>query len=337
MSTKIDDKNLVSSKEFYVLGTSNLLTAYGENSEAAIYEAMKKLLDIDNKMSVFKDTSEFSKINSMASEAPVLVSADTFYVIERALQYARLSRGAFNPMIRPIVELWSIGKKEQRIPSHEEIQEKLQLMNYEDILLNEKNSSVLLAKKSEKIDGGAIVKGFAADAVRDIFVENGIESGLIDLGGNIFALGSSPNGSPWKVGIQNPLVERGEFLGILSVSDKSVVTSGDYERYFVEDNKKFHHILNPRTGYPSNNGIISATIISDTSIDGDALTTCAYVMGVTEGLKLIESIDGVEVILITEDRKIYLSSGIKENFELTNPAFEIEPDKTSHWLERGGI
>jgi thiamine biosynthesis lipoprotein len=324
MSTKNDNRNLISSKEFYVLGTSNLLTAYGENSEYAIYEAMKKLLDIDNKMSVYKDTSDFSKINILAGEAPVFVGADTYYVIDRALQYARLSKGAFNPTIRPIVDLWNIGKENERIPSQEEIKEKLKFINYEDILLDEKNSTIMLAKRGEKIDGGAIAKGFAADAVRDIFIENEIKNALIDLGGNIFALGSNPSGDPWRVGIQDPLTERGQFLGILSVIDKSVVTSGDYERFFIKNNKKFHHILDPRTGYPSNNGVISATIVSDCSIDGDALSTCAYVMGVNEGLKLIESIDGVDVIFVTDDRKIYLSSGIKDNFKLANSAFNIE-------------
>jgi thiamine biosynthesis lipoprotein len=324
MTIKVDDKALVVSKEFYALGTSNLLTAYGENAEAAIYEAMRKLLDIDNKMSVFKNTSEFSKINSNAGEAPIAVSADTYYVIERAVQYSQISKGAFDPTIRPVVDLWGIGKDNENIPPEEAIKEKLKLVNYKSIILNEKANSIKLANKDQLMDGGAIAKGFAADAVRDIFVEHNIKSAIIDLGGNIFVIGNNPKGMPWRVGLQNPLDQRGEFVGILNISDKSVVTSGDYERFFIKDNKKFHHIIDPRTGYPSNNGVISATIVSDCSIDGDALSTCVYVMGVKEGLKLIEAIEGVDVIFITEDKRIHISSGIKDNFTLTNSIFRIE-------------
>lgn len=326
MSIKFNNRDLVESKEFYILGTTNVLKAYGENAENAIYEAMKKLLDIDNKMSVFKARSEFSKINSNAGISFEKVSKDTYYVIQKAIKYASISKGAFDPTIRPVIELWGIGKGDAVILSEEQISQRLKLVNYKDIMLDDSNSSVKLTHKNQKIDGGAIVKGFAADEVKDIFIENGIESAIIDLGGNISVIGSNPSGMPWRVGIQNPLTPRGESVGTLSVSDKSVVTSGGYERYFIKDNKKFHHIIDSRTGYPSNNGIISATIVSDYSIDGDALSTCVYVMGVEEGLRLVEDMEGVDVIFITEDRKIYVSSGINDNFKLTNPNFEIETE-----------
>jgi FAD:protein FMN transferase len=325
MTVKIENSDLTVSKEFYILGTTNILKAYGEAAEPAMYEAMKKLLNIDNRMSVFKDSSEFSLINFSAGESAVAVSSETYYVIEKALKYAQLSDGAFNPAIRPVMELWSIGKNTSKIPEEEVIKEKLRLVDYKDIILNEEMHSVKLAHKDQRIDGGAIVKGYAADKVRGIFIKHGIENAVIDLGGNISVMGRNlAKDMPWKVGVQNPLGERGEFIGVLSITDKSVVTSGDYERYFIKDNKKFHHIIDSRTGYPSNNGVVSATIVSDNSIDADALSTCVYVMGVEEGMKLIQSMKGVDVILITEDRKIYMSSGIENNFKLTNSAFTIE-------------
>lgn len=327
MSTEINNKDLVVSNEFYVLGTDNILKAFGENAKMAIYEAMKKLLDIDNKMSVFKADSEFSLINFNAGNSAVSVSDETFYVIEKALQYACLSDGALNPTIRPVTKLWGIGKDHLQIPDEEAINEKLKLANYKDIIMDSSANSIKLANKHQCIDGGSIVKGFAADEVRDIFIKNEIESAIIDLGGNISVIGNNLAGDmPWRVGIQNPLGNRGEFVGVLSITDKSVVTSGDYERYFIKDNNKYHHIIDPRTGYPSNNGVISTTIISDNSIDADALSTCVYIMGVYEGMKLIKDLKGIDAIFITEDRKMYITPGIRDYFKLTNPIFTVETE-----------
>ncbi|WML37012.1 FAD:protein FMN transferase [Clostridium sp. OS1-26] len=325
MSGKIGNKDLIVSNEFYILGTTNILKAYGEKADIAIIEAMKKLLDIDNKMSVFKGTSEFSLINNHAGESAVAVSDDTYYVIKKSMQYAQMSNGAFNPTIRPVVELWNIGRNNSQVPKEESIKEKLQLVNYRDIILNDEKNSIKLAHKQQRIDGGAIVKGFAADKVKEILIKNGVESAMIDLGGNIYAMGVNAGADmPWRIGIQNPLGIRDEFVGVLSIVDKSIVTSGDYERYFIKDNKKYHHIIDPRTGYPCNNGVISATIVSDSSLDADALCTCIYVMGVEEGMKLVDSMEGVDAIIITDDKKIHVSSGIKENFILTNLDFKIE-------------
>ena len=140
-----------------------------------------------------------------------------------------------------------------------------------------------------------------------------LPSALIDLGGNIFALGNKDDGTPWKVGIQNPFKPRGEYIGILSVKNKSVVTSGNYEKYFIKDGERFHHIIDPKTGYPSQSKIISATIISDNSIDGDGLSTGVYILGIDKALKIIEAIEGIDAIFITEDKKVYKTSGIDEN------------------------
>lgn len=306
----------------YALGTVNQIKVYGKNGEKALDEASKRLYEIDNKMSAFKDYSEISKINKSAGKSFEKVSEDTYYVIKKAIEYSNLSEGAFNPAVRPLVNLWGIGTDHQEIPKDSDIKNTLKLINYKDILLDDKNRSVMLKVTGQCVDLGAIAKGYAADQVKKILKKNGIKSAIIDLGGNIYALGNKPDGAPWRVGIQNPLTFRGDYMGTVNVTDKSVVTSGNYERYFIKDGRRFHHILDSRTGYPSQNGIISATIISDYSIDGDGLSTCAYVMGLEEGIKLVESTDRAEGIMITEDNKLHVTSGIKGTFEIINHEFK---------------
>ena len=197
----------------------------------------------------------------------------------------------------------------------------LEAVNYKDIFMNEEKSEIMLKKEGQKLDVGGIAKGYAADEVVKILKEYHIQSGLINLGGNVFAFENKPTNENWNIGIQNPFDIRGECVGVVSVSNKSVVTSGNYERYFINNGKRFHHIMNPLTGNPSENGVISATIISDYSIDGDALSTCAFVMGIEEGLKLAESIKGVDALFITENKKIYTTSGIKNELEVTSKEY----------------
>ena len=310
-------------KSSYVLGTLINLRAYGNKAEKAIDEALEKLNEIDDKMSAFKGNSEICKINSGAGIKAETVSDDTYFVVKKALEYSNILEGTFDPTIRPLVRLWGIGTKIEDVPEDSLIKKTLKYVDYRSVILDESNHSIMLENKKQALDVGGIAKGFAADKVRDIFLKNSIESALIDLGGNIFALGGKEDNTPWKVGIQNPFKPRGEFLGILSVKDKSIVTSGNYERYFMKDGKRFHHILNPNTGYPSESKIISATIISDDSIDGDGLSTGVYILGVNKALNIIEKLQGIEAILVTDEKKVYMTSGVNEFFVLTNEEFTL--------------
>ncbi|MPQ31609.1 FAD:protein FMN transferase [Clostridium estertheticum] len=308
-------------REFYSLGTSNQLKAYGKKATKAIEESIIKVCEIDNKMSVFKNDSEISKINTNAGNKPQIVSNDTYYVIQKAIKYCRLSEGAFDITIGPIVALWGIGKEGQQIPSSNEIKEKLKIVNYKDIVLDKDDRSIFLKNKKQEIDVGGIAKGYAADEVKNVMIKNGIKSALINLGGNILTLGTKIDGTPWGVGIQDPFKTRGEFALIISVINKSVVTSGNYERYFEVEGKRFHHIINPSTGDPSESDIVGATIISDNSIDGDGLSTGVYIMGVQKAIKLIEEIEGVDAILITKSKEIYVTSGMEGKFTITCDGF----------------
>ena len=174
-----------------------------------------------------------------------------------------------------------------------------------------------------EVDLGSIAKGYAADEVVKILKQEGIRSAIIDLGGNIYALGSKNSDNNWKVGIQDPFSDRGKVIGAVEVFDKTVVTSGIYERFIEEDGVRYHHILNPKTGYPYETDIAGVSIIADNSIDADALSTLTSTKGVKEGLKFVENLDNVNAIFITNDKKIYLTENIKDNFKLMNNDFEI--------------
>ena len=275
-------------------------------------------------MSAFKEESDISKINSKAGTTSQAVNKDTYFVVKNAVEYSQILEGTFDPTIRPLVKLWNIGNDKETIPKKAKIEEALKLVNYNDVILDESNCTIMLKNKYQALDVGGIAKGFAADEVRDIFHKHKVKSALIDLGGNIFALGSKDDGTPWRVGIQNPFESRGDFIGILNVKDKSIVTSGNYERYFMKDGQRFHHIIDPKTGYPSQSKIISATIISDNSIDGDGLSTGVYILGIDKAMKIIETIDGIDAIFITEDKKIYKTSGIdKDILIITDEEFSL--------------
>ena len=317
-------KNNMAARNSFALGTVIRLKAFGKRGLAAMDEVILMLNDIDDKMSAFKEYSDVAGVNRNAGIRPHQVSDETYTVLKKAVEYCKLTEGAFDPTIRPLVNIWNKGIRQELVPDDGLIKEKLPLVNFKDILFDDENKTVMLKNKGQEIDLGSIAKGYAADRARDIFIRHKLKSALIDLGGNIYTLGGKPDDTAWNVGIQNPFKPRGEYLGILKVKNKSVVTSGNYEKYFTSDGRRYHHIIDPRTGYPSKSRIISATIISDNSLDGDGLSTGIYILGAEKSIELIETLDNIDAILVTEDRKVHLTSGIIKCFELTDDHFYTE-------------
>ena len=314
------------SSTYYSLGTINEITLYDitkKDGDRILKECESILKDIDNKMSSQITSSEISKINDKSGDSYVKVSDDTYYVIKESINFSSMSNDTFDISIGPIIDLWAIGTKDAKVPTEKEIKDNLTLVNYKDILLNDTDKSVKLAKKNMKIDLGGIAKGYAADKIYEYLKKEKLESALINLGGNIYVLGNKEGGQPFSIGIQDPTKPRGNSIGNIKVSNKSVVTSGIYERYLEKNNKIYHHMLNPHTGYPFDSNLSSVTIISDKSIICDALSTTTFGLGIEDGLKLIESLDGVDAIFITKDKKIYLSNNLKNQFNLTDNSFTI--------------
>ncbi|VYU18988.1 FAD:protein FMN transferase [Clostridium tertium] len=311
------------SKSEILMGTTVTVTLYDSNDSKILDKVFNKVKELESTLSINENGTLVDEINENAGIKPVKVDDDTYTLIEKGLEYSNLSNGLFDISVGPIVKLWSIGLPEARVPSLEEIQAKLPLVNYKDVELNDSDKTVYLKNKGMMLDLGGIAKGYTADVISSILTDEGVESAIINLGGNIFTHGKKVNGSDWKIGIQDPFSERGGIIGTLTTSNKSVVTSGIYERYIEEDGVRYHHILNPSTGYPYDNEIAGITIVSDKSIDGDALSTSVFAMGVEEGMKFVNSQSGIDAIFVTKDNKIYLTNEVKNIFELTNSDFTI--------------
>ncbi|MDR0880658.1 MAG: FAD:protein FMN transferase [Clostridioides sp.] len=314
------------SQTFYALGTVNKVDIYEMNkskSEKILTKCGSILRNIDNEMSTKIASSEVNKINEKSGESSVKVSDETYEVIKRSIEYAKITDGHFDSTIGPLSSLWAIGTDEARVPTKDEIDTLLPLVSYKNVELDDKTSSVKLLKNGMKLDLGAIAKGYAADVVADYLKSQGVKRSIVNLGGNLYIIGTKEDGDEFNIGIQDPNRTDGNAIGSIRVSDKSVVTSGIYERYIEKDGKMYHHLLNPATGYPYDNNLSSVSIISTKSIDCDALSTSVFGLGLEDGLKLVNSLDGVDAVVVTNDKKIYLSKGLEGKMKITNSNYEL--------------
>ncbi len=307
----------------YIMGTIIKIDIYDKVDKKILEDSFDIIRNIEKKMSLNIASSEINDLNKNGFNDFVSVSDQTAFVIEKSMSYSKLSHGYFDITVGPLVQLWGIGTDKARVPSSNEIKSALPRIGYQNVQI--KDNKVKLKKDNMIIDLGGIAKGYAADEVAQYLKSKGVKRAIIDLGGNIYALGSKDTNLPWSVGIQNPFNEkRGDFIGIINVSNKSVVTSGVYERYFEKDGKKYHHILNPFTGYPVDNELMSVSIVSNDSIDGDALSTSVFALGVQRGYELVKSLENVEAIFVTKDKEIYITPNIKDNFKLKSKDFKVK-------------
>lgn len=309
------------------------LRAYGPKASEAIEAAYKRIDEIEQMASAAIETSDVSKINQAAGKEYVKVHPDIVKMIKASVKYSEISDGAFDISVGPLINLWGIGTAQERLPSDAEIKEKLALVGYKNIRINEAENSVKLMREGMSIDLGGIAKGYTADEVIKVFKEYGIKTALINLGGSsIYTMGQKPDGTLWSVAIQHPRGNEGDvskYLGIIRTPQQAISTSGDYERFFIQDGKKYHHILNPFTGYPADTGVMSDTIIIDSSLPdcnmlADILTKLTFVSGVEKGLKIIDGLEGVACMAITQDKKIYKSAKWPFEVEGLSPGFSFQ-------------
>lgn len=313
------------SESTFMLGTVVFVSVYDSEDKAIFEDLFDRMEQIEQTMSKTIDTSEVSRINRFSETADLSktleIDPDVFTVIETALAYGHKSKGRFDITLAPIVDLWAIGTEAENVPEPEAIEELLLNVGLDKIKINGENN-ISLAQNT-KIDLGGIAKGYAADEVADMLKASGVKKAIINLGGNVKVVGEKSEGVPFKVGIQDPQDDRNNYLGIVSVSDKTIVTSGDYERFFEKDGKRYHHIFDPSTGYPYETNVASVTVISDDSIVADAMSTILYLMDVEDGLAFVETLEGVDCIYVTKDYELFISNGpIKDQFELTNEAYK---------------
>ncbi len=283
------------------------ISCYGGNEDAAVSAidaAFKEMERIEHVFSKFDENSEVSKINRLAGLEKVMASEEVFKLTERSVYYSSISDGAFDITVAPLMEIWGFVRKHKVIPDKDAVENALKSVGYKNIALDPEELSIRFLNKGVKVDFGGIAKGYAVDRAKDVLVSKGIKNGLVNLGGNIFALGNAPGNKAWKIGVEDP-INKGKLLRSFELRDNAISTSGNYERFFAIGGKRYSHIINPVTGEPCQ-GIISVTVIADSAEEADALSTAIFVMGEEKGINLAKSIKGIKVLILKEDGKIIL-------------------------------
>lgn len=318
-------------KTGYAMGTYvslTILDTKGMDSDKLLDDALESISDVESKMSSTINTSEVSNINKNAGIKPVKVSNETYTVIKSGIKYGTLTDGAFDITLGPLIRLWGISQPESetkhKVPSEEEILSDLSLVNYKDIETNDSKKTVFLKRKNMALDLGGIAKGYSVDSIEKTLKKSGVNSGIVDIGGDIYLIGSKSDNSNWSIGIKNPTTSKSKKpIGTVSLSNSSIVTSGTYERYFKSKGNIYHHILDTKNGYPVDNNLLSVTIVSKKSIDGDSLATGTLSLGVDKGLHLINTLNNVDAIFITKDKKVYTTKNLKNSFKVTDKSFTL--------------
>jgi len=290
------------SKTGFLFDTVVTITLYGDDKEEYLEECFAIGAEYEQLLSRTIPASEISQINA-AKGAFVTVSDTTLELLEKGLYYGELSEGAFDITIAPASSLWDFKSETPAVPDQELLLAAVEHVDYRNVQI--KGNQVSLTDPDASIDLGGIAKGFIADKLKDYLVGEGITSGIINLGGNVQTIGRKPDDSKYNIGIQYPFKEQNQVIAVASVEDQSMVSSGVYERYFKEDDTLYHHILDPATGYPIRNNLLGVSIFSDSSVDGDALSTTCYALGLEKGMALIDSLENVEAIFITDDYKLH--------------------------------
>lgn len=309
-----------------LLGTVSQIRVYGENrseGEAAVQAAFRKVEEIESRMSIWHSDSQIAQINAGAGRDSITVTDDVLFMIEEGLRYYEMTDGLFHIGLGTLTALWGFNANDPRIPDDDQIQIALESLSLPSIQVS--GNEVMIRQRGTAIDLGGIAKGYAVDEAARELRDLGVESAVINFGGDVYAIGLRPDDTPWSVGIKEPIPGVNDLVGRMLVSNLSVVTSGDYERYMVneETGERFHHILDPRTGRPVRNELVSVTIVSDTALEGDILSTTAFIMGLERGYEFIYDAEGVEGLFITNNGVIYLTPGLEPVFELMNEAYVL--------------
>ncbi|NLH01815.1 MAG: FAD:protein FMN transferase [Clostridiales bacterium] len=300
-----DTREIKTSKSAFVLNTIATITIYGMTNEKILDECFNLCRHYE---SLFSRTDENSEIYKLNARKISVVSDETAELISKGLYFSKLSGGKFDITIEPLSSLWNFSSDSPAVPEQSAIDDALRHVGYKSVTVS--GNTVAFDDEYTRLDLGAIAKGYIADKLKDYLISQGVEKAIINLGGNVLCIGGKTSSRGFEIGIQRPFGDGA--IAAVSVSDMSVVTSGVYERYFSENGKRYHHILNPKTGYPYENGLLSVTIVGKNSCDCDALSTLCFALGMDDGLQLINSMDGFYALFITDDYKLHFSEGAEK-------------------------
>lgn len=286
------------------------ITLYDKQDPSLLEECFSLAETYENMLSKTIESSDIWNINH-GNGHPTAVTDDTLTLLQTALSYTELSDGKIDPTIGPVAKLWDFSASSHAaIPPQKDLDEALSHIGYQRITI--KGNQVSLADPKAEIDLGFIAKGYIADRMKDYLISQGVKSATINLGGNVLTIGSRPDGSPFRIGIQKPFAPSGTLALTLPATDLSIVSSGIYERYFEMDGEIYHHILDTKTGYPVRNNLFQVTILSKSSMDGDALSTTCFLLGLEKGMALAESLEDIEAVFFLSDGSIRCSNGLKD-------------------------
>lgn len=315
-----EQNNKSASAQIFAMDTYMELTAYGKNAEETVGAAKDEIERLDALLSTGNDKSEIGQLNKNKKGQ---ISADTQYLLNCSFTIYEETDGAFDITIYPVMRAWGFTGEEHHIPTEEELQSLLQLVDASSLQYDASTQTLTLPEGVE-IDFGGIAKGYTSQRVAQIMQEYDINSAILNLGGNVQLVGAKPDGSSWKVAIKSP-DEQEEYLGVLSAQNKAIITSGGYERYFEENGRKYHHIIDPKTGIPAYNGLQSVTIVSEDGTLADGLSTALYVMGTESAVKFWQNhSDEFDAILYTDDGNLYVTEGIADTFTSSHSITVLE-------------
>ena len=303
---------MILEKSFPAMGTVHTVTIFDAEGPEAASDARAYLLDLHRAWSCFQGDSLISQINQAAGRQPVAVDEDTFEVLRQAKRYGRITEGAFDVTVGPLADLWRRAMEERQLPGDEAVWQALALVNFANITLDEEAHTVLLEKAGQRIDLGGIAKGYAVDELRKRLRRHGVHRALLDLGGTVAALGC---GLP--VGIRDPFRLHGAPMGTLMLEDRIAVTSGVYERFAYMDGYRYHHVVDPRTGYPSKSGLVSVTLVGENGGALDAFATAALILGMEKSAPMLAE-QGMDAVFVTEQGQVFVTRGLKRQFHLYN-------------------
>ncbi|MDO4261820.1 MAG: FAD:protein FMN transferase [Eubacteriales bacterium] len=310
--------------QLLAMDTVMTFTAYGPYGEQAVEAAMEEIRRLDALLSAESGDSEVSALNRLGEGT---LSEEGTAILKRALEVFDETGGLFDCTIYPVMELWGFTDRQYHVPSEAELSQALALVDASRITLDEESGETALGE-GQRIDFGGIAKGYASGRVMDIFRSAGVVSGMVSLGGNVQTLGEKPDRTPWRIGIQDPDGAQGDPLAVVSVTDRAVITSGGYERYFEEDGRTYIHIIDPRTGRPAESGLASVTVVSADGMLADALSTSLYIMGAEEAERFWRSrADEFDMMLVTEDGEILLTEGLSDSFESAETPVILKRDR----------
>lgn len=303
----------------FVMDTILEYKLFGAGAKQAGEEIERALADFEARVSLYQKDSEISRLNDAAGSHSVALSPDVYELLSLCVRYGEESEGVFDVTVAPLALAWDITSEQPRVPSRQEIDQLLPLVNYRDIQLDEKKQSAMLTREGQMIDLGGIAKGYACTIARRAANEHGVKKGYISIGGNLMVMGKKSLTEQFLFGVRDPRGSANDFMGVISLPEETMATSGDYERYFEQDGVRYHHILDPATGFPAQSDLLSVSVISPDGAYADFMSTFLFIKGRDYALSRIDSLD-CGIILIDRDFNVSVSARLKKQFSLSDPS-----------------